>query len=100
MYSVWNEIIHACTDLASSNAQDVTRQLDFAGVRYVEGFASFPDSGGTKSFFVTKSDDSIETLRAKNILIATGSKPFRPGGIPFDGKRIFDSDSINQVSPF
>jgi NAD(P) transhydrogenase len=28
------------------------------------------------------------------ILIATGSKPFRPPEIPFDDKTIFDSDSI------
>ena len=95
--SVWNEIIHSCTDLARSNAQDVRRQLEFAGVSFVEGFASFPDSGGTKSLFITQTDNSVTTLNAEKIMIATGSKPFRPGGIPFDGKRIFDSDSINQV---
>ena len=32
------------------------------------------------------------------VLIATGSTPFRPGGIPFDGRRVFDSDSINTLS--
>jgi NAD(P) transhydrogenase len=95
--SVWNEIISNCVDLASSNAQDVFRQLEFAGVLYVEGFATFPDSGGTNSVFVTSQDLSVQTIKAKNILIATGSTPFRPGGIPFDGVRVFDSDSINQV---
>ena len=97
--SVWNEIISNCVDLASSNAQDVTRQLIFAGVDYMKGFASFPDGGTTDSLFVTNEDNnSIKTVKAKNVLIATGSKPFRPGGIPFDGRRIFDSDSINQIS--
>ena len=95
--SVWNEVISNCVDLASSNAQDVFRQLEFTGVQYVEGFASFPDSGGTNSLFVTSQDLSVQTVKAKNILIATGSTPFRPGGIPFDGVRVFDSDSINQV---
>jgi NAD(P) transhydrogenase len=95
--SVWNEIISNCVDLASSNAQDVFRQLEFAGVHYVEGFATFPDSGGTASLFVTSEDLSVRTIKAENILIATGSTPFRPSGIPFDGKRVFDSDSINQV---
>jgi NAD(P) transhydrogenase len=95
--SVWNEIINNCVDLASSNAQDVFRQLKFAGVHYVEGFATFPDSGDTNSLFVVSQDKSVQTIRAKNILIATGSTPFRPGGIPFDGVRVFDSDSINQV---
>ena len=97
--SVWNEIIGNCVDLASSNAQDVMRQLTFAGVDYMKGFASFPDGGSTDSLFVTNEDNnSIKTVKTKNVLIATGSKPFRPGGIPFDGRRIFDSDSINQIS--
>jgi len=105
--SVWNEIIGSCVDLASSNAQDMQRQLEMAGVNYVQGFASFPDSGGTHSLIVAHggeggggnggSVESMETISANKILIATGSKPFRPGGIPFDGKRIFDSDTINSL---
>ena len=47
---------------------------------------------------MTATDNSITTLSADKILIATGSTPFRPGGIPFDGKRVFDSDSINTLS--
>ena len=97
IFSIWNEIIGNCFDLASSNAADIRRQLEAAGVVYVEGLASFADSGGTDSIFVTNRELSIDTVVADKILIATGSKPFRPGGIPFDGKRIFDSDSINQV---
>lgn len=95
--SVWNEIINSCVDLASSNAQDVNRQLEFAGVELIQGFASFPDSGGTESLIVAYPDNTVSTVSAKNVLIATGSKPFLPGGIPFDGTRVFDSDSINQV---
>ena len=33
-------------------------------------------------------------LHAENILIACGTKPARPGHIPFDGKHIFDSDEL------
>lgn len=96
--SVWNEIINSCVDLAHSNAEDVRRQLEFAGVQYIEGFASFPDGGGTNSLFLTSSDNSVSVVNADKILIATGSTPFRPAGIPFDGTRIFDSDSINTLS--
>jgi Pyruvate/2-oxoglutarate dehydrogenase complex, dihydrolipoamide dehydrogenase (E3) component, and related enzymes len=39
-------------------------------------------------------DGSEKTLRANIILIATGSAPYRPGNIPFDGESIYDSDSI------
>ncbi|KAL7536694.1 hypothetical protein ACHAWF_005544 [Thalassiosira exigua] len=95
--SVWNEVVTSCVELASFNARDTVRQLDYAGVTYVQGSAAFADSGGSSSLFVTSDDNSISTLSADKILIATGSTPFRPGGIPFDGRRIFDSDSINTL---
>lgn len=102
--SVWNEIINSCVDLAHSNADDMRRQLDQAGVTLVEGFARFSDSGETNQMIVHPDatsvfDDSVkvDVVKANKILIATGSKPFRPLGIPFDGKRIFDSDSINAL---
>eukprot|EP00579_Thalassiosira_antarctica_P022819 CAMPEP_0201981416 /NCGR_PEP_ID=MMETSP0904-20121228/73559_1 /ASSEMBLY_ACC=CAM_ASM_000553 /TAXON_ID=420261 /ORGANISM="Thalassiosira antarctica, Strain CCMP982" /LENGTH=604 /DNA_ID=CAMNT_0048533985 /DNA_START=76 /DNA_END=1890 /DNA_ORIENTATION=- len=96
--SVWNEIVTSCVELASFNARDTVRQLEYAGVTYVQGTAAFADSGGSSSLFVTDTDNFITTLSADKILIATGSTPFRPGGIPFDGKRVFDSDSINTLS--
>mmetsp|Transcript_9221 Transcript_9221/g.20187 ORF Transcript_9221/g.20187 Transcript_9221/m.20187 type:complete len:613 (+) Transcript_9221:83-1921(+) len=96
--SVWNEIVNSCVELASFNARDTIRQLEYAGVTYVQGMAAFADSGGSSSLFVTATDNSISTVTASKVLIATGSKPFRPGGIPFDGKRIFDSDTINTLS--
>lgn len=96
--SVWNEIICSCVDLATLNADDVMRQMESAGVDYVEGLASFPDSGGTQTLYVCNEQQQISCFEVENVLIATGSKPFRPAGIPFDGKRIFDSDSINTLS--
>lgn len=95
--SIWNEIMSSCVDLASSNAQDIKRQLNDAGIEYIEGLSSFADSGGSHSLFVAKADLAVETISADKILIATGSTPFRQGGVPFDAKRVFDSDSINQV---
>jgi pyruvate/2-oxoglutarate dehydrogenase complex dihydrolipoamide dehydrogenase (E3) component len=77
--------------------------------QYVKGHAAFADSGGPSSLIITPEGSGIRggvgvgtggivTLNANRVLIATGSTPFRPGGIPFDGKRIFDSDSINTLS--
>ena len=100
--SVWNEIVSSCVDLAASNAQDILRQLDYAGVTYLSGFASFPDGGSTTSLMVTQEgtgcSGGVATVQCQNVLIATGSSPFRPGGIPFDGQRVFDSDSINTLT--
>ena len=87
-------------DLASSNAQDIRRQLEDAGVEYIEGLATFADDGDSTSLIVSNTDRSAETVSANKVLIATGSRPFRQGGIPFDAPKVFDSDSINQVSHF
>ena len=95
--SIWNEIVAFCGELASYNSRDAKRQLDYAGVTYVQGHAAFSDSGGSSSLFVT-ADNICSTLQADKVLLATGSAPFRPGGVPFDGKRVFDSDSINTLS--
>mmetsp|Transcript_17471 Transcript_17471/g.42908 ORF Transcript_17471/g.42908 Transcript_17471/m.42908 type:complete len:604 (+) Transcript_17471:103-1914(+) len=96
--SIWNEILSSCFDLASANADDIRRQLEDANVDLIEGLAAFADDGDTSSFFCSKPNDfSVETISAHNILIATGSTPYRQGGVPFDSKRIFDSDSINQL---
>ena len=96
--SIWNEIMSECVDLASSNAQDIRRQLEMSNVEFITGFASFPDSGETDELLVEQANGSTAQIHATNILLATGSKPFRPGGIPFDNKRIHDSDSINTLS--
>ncbi|WP_269537333.1 Si-specific NAD(P)(+) transhydrogenase [Cerasicoccus fimbriatus] len=40
-------------------------------------------------------DDAL--IEADNILIATGSYPFHPPGIPFDGKFVHDSDTILNI---
>ena len=102
--SVWNEILSSCVELASVNAQDIQRQLEYAGVTYISGFASFPDGGDTRSLIVQQQTNNnqqqqqaVTTIAASQILVATGSSPFRPAGIPFDGVRVFDSDSINTL---
>ena len=59
--SVWNETINYFLDLANSVTQEVVRQMQFANVDYVQGYATFPDGGGggggvggTPELFVTK----------------------------------------------
>ena len=36
-------------------------------------------------------------MSAANILIACGTRPFRPDYVPFDGKTVFDSDEIIEL---
>jgi NAD(P) transhydrogenase len=42
-------------------------------------------------------DGDEARVYGEHILIATGSRPARPAEIPFDGERVFDSDSILEL---
>jgi len=99
--SIWNEITGVCVDLASFNAKDCRRQLEYAGVTLVEGYAEFEDGKGSHTLVVSPDNDGSSSkgetsvVTTDKVLIATGSRPFQPADIPFDGVRVFDSDSIN-----
>jgi NAD(P) transhydrogenase len=59
-------------------------------ITLIQGEASLKDAHTVK---VTGPDCETE-ISGDFILIATGSSPWHPPGIPFDGSLIFDSDSI------
>ncbi len=46
---------------------------------------------------VTSEDGDQTTFSADRFLLAVGTHPFRPEYIPFDDKRVFDSDSILEL---
>ncbi len=55
------------------------------------GHASFKDTNTIK---LKLDDNKVDILRTKDVVIATGSTPYRPNGIDFNHPRIFDSDTI------
>jgi len=55
------------------------------------GEASFVD---THTITIKNSDGSCETITAKDIIIATGSRPYHPQDIDFNSPNIYDSDTI------
>ena len=61
------------------------------GVDYIHGAARLHPTG---SVIVTDSDGNERTLRAKVVLIATGSQPARPKNISFDIPGVCDTDTI------
>ena len=60
-------------------------------IQLVYGSASFVDS---HTVDVCLPDGAIERLTASNVVIATGSRPYRPDGIDFAHPAVFDSDTI------
>ena len=57
------------------------------GVELINGHARFVDAN-------TISIDKGETISAEHVVVAVGSRPFRPDTIDFNHERIFDSDTI------
>jgi NAD(P) transhydrogenase len=47
---------------------------------------------------ITGFENDKETISAKNIVIATGSRPYNPDNIDFSHPRVYDSDSILEMS--
>jgi NAD(P) transhydrogenase len=60
-------------------------------VELVAGEASFIDAN---TLNIVKGDGSVEQITAKQIVIATGSHPYRPDDIDFNHSRVYDSDTI------
>ncbi len=66
-------------------------------VEVINGIAEFISPHQIK---VTPKEGSALIIEARFILIATGSYPFHPKHIPFDGKRVHDSNTILTIKKF
>ena len=63
-------------------------------VQHIRGKASFIDP---QTMQILKEDGEIIQVSATSILLAVGTKPFRPDYIPFDGKTVLDSDELLEI---
>jgi len=63
-------------------------------VRTASGEARFV---GPNRIEITADKGETRTVSAGHILIACGTRPFRPDYVPFDGKTVFDSDEIIEL---
>jgi len=66
-------------------------QLLARGVDLLPGEASF---GDPNTLILLRPNGEREQLRARVIILATGSRPRRPADVPFDKERVLDSSSI------
>ncbi len=78
--------------LFDQEAKAIKENLKKNGVDQYTGLASFEDS---HTLVIAR--DKPQRLYGNYILISTGSYPDHPSGIPFDGKRIHDPDSILNI---
>jgi NAD(P) transhydrogenase len=91
---VATDVIRARTWQVCALLQQVTAEnIAKHNVDYIQGAAQFDRHGGV---LVVGDDGSRRRFRAKVILIATGSRPWRPPNIPFDLPGVCDTDTILQ----
>ena len=88
-------------DLTRAAASVIERQVELRQgfydrnrVRVLHGTASFVDPETVR---VDHADGSHAELHAGAIVIATGSRPYRPPDVPFDHPRIFDAETILEL---
>lgn len=72
----------------------IERNIQRHNITLIKGQASLAD---TNTVLVTSLDGKRE-ISSDIILIATGSSPFHPPGVPFDGNLIYDSDTILRMN--
>lgn len=82
--------------VSDAAAQEIRENLLRHGVSIFEGSACFEDPHTLSIAYRQHS----EKIYGEHIIIATGSYPYHPSNIPFDGQRIHDSDSILQITRF
>ena len=69
----------------------VSRNLERHGIELIVGSGRL-SAGGTVT--VSAAGHPERVLHADVVLVATGSRPVRPAGIPFDGRSVIDSEEI------
>lgn len=78
-------------NLASTIQANLRKSLEAIGVEILIGAGKLKDDHTVQYNLPGRVDVGGE-VTAKNIMIATGSVPFVPPGIPIDGKTVFTSD--------
>ncbi len=76
--------------LIDEQVEVVTHQLRRNNITIIDGMGSFVSPHEIK----IETPGSALYVRAKNVLIAVGSRPAHAPHIPFDGETIFDADQI------
>jgi len=88
-----HDLASRVTGIVSRETDVIRAQLRRNGVSIFQGMAQFTDPHTVE----VQGDGDKVTLRGENILIACGTRPARGADIPFDGKRILDTDEFTRI---
>jgi NAD(P) transhydrogenase len=88
------EFMHREHIVVGNERRLVNHKIEQYGIRRFHGEAAFKDA----HTLVIRNSHGQKEIQAELILVATGSCPYHPADIPFDGRLIFDSDTILQMT--
>ncbi|MEK6759794.1 MAG: Si-specific NAD(P)(+) transhydrogenase [Deltaproteobacteria bacterium] len=86
-----SELMYRNSEVIRKQMEVVVDQFSRNNVEIIYGSASFV---GPQTLSVKGASGASDELTAEIIIIATGSRPAHPQGLPFDTEQIYDSDSI------
>lgn len=87
------ELAFRVNDIISKETQVIRAQLARNDVLVFEGAARFLDA----NVLEIATDSNSQLVRGKNIVIACGTRPARAPNVPFDGKKIIDTDQMARL---
>jgi NAD(P) transhydrogenase len=82
------------SEVINTMAESVRDNIERHGIELIHGEAKLKPG---RQVIVRGGDGSDRILEADRILIATGSRPYHPPGIPFEDPDIYDSEEIVKV---
>ena len=81
-------------EVVRTMTESVRRNIERHGIELIHGNARLDSQ---RSVIVRSRKGPDRVLEADAVLIATGSRPFHPPGIPFDDPDVYDSETIMTV---
>jgi NAD(P) transhydrogenase len=87
------ELLARVTEVVTREEQVIADQLGRNGVEVVRGSARFIDPHK----LAVSDGDTERVLEGANILVAVGTRPSPPPGVPVDGETIITSDEMMQL---
>ncbi|HEX2266635.1 MAG TPA: FAD-dependent oxidoreductase, partial [Actinomycetota bacterium] len=88
-----DRLMSRTAEVISTSQERVGRNIERHGIALFHGTATL----GADHTVVVRGEEGETVLEARVILIATGSRPFRPPGIPFDDPDVHDSEDIIRI---
>lgn len=88
-----HDFMHHEREVVEMEQRRILKNLELHKIEYIQGQAAFDDAHTV----VVTTPTGSRKLHGEVVLIATGSKPHRPGEISFDDVHTFDSDTFLQM---